>query len=102
MTPTELYKEISEGKDIQLLDVRELYEYRICRLNDSLHIPIHEFLNRIVEVSKERDLVVLCHHGIRSAMVVNYLKKNGYEKVYNLEGGINRWAIEIDPEMTKY
>jgi len=102
MTPRELYDKMLNGFDIQLLDIREPYEYSICKLNESLHIPIGQLISRIGEISKDKSLVVLCHHGIRSAMVVNYLRNNGFEKVFNLDGGINRWAFDVEPEMAKY
>ncbi len=102
MTPEELHDRMLYDVDIQLLDVRELFELKICKLTKSLHIPIGQITNRVGELCKEKNLVVLCHHGIRSAMVVNFLKENGFANVHNLDGGINRWAFEVEPEMPRY
>ena len=102
MTPVELRNILKKDVDIQLLDVREQYEYQICKQDESLHIPIGQIISRVGELSKDKELVVLCHHGIRSAMVVNFLKKNGFHNVHNLDGGINRWAFEVEPEMPQY
>jgi rhodanese-related sulfurtransferase len=73
-----------------------------CRLENSLHIPLGQIIARFEELPADQELVVLCHHGIRSALVVNYLQKNGFEKVHNLEGGIHLWSIDVEPTMIKY
>jgi rhodanese-related sulfurtransferase len=101
MTPKELHKRL-QSDNIRILDVRELYEYNICRLENSLHIPLGQIIARFEELPADQELVVLCHHGIRSALVVNYLQKNGFEKVHNLEGGIHLWSIDVEPTMIKY
>lgn len=102
MAPETLYYKLQNGEEIILLDVREPYEYQICKLKKSLHIPINQIVSKINKLPKDKEMVVLCHHGVRSIMVVNYLKKQGFEKVHNLDGGINLWAIKVDPRLTRY
>ncbi len=102
MTPKELFIKLQDKEDILLLDVREPYEYNICRFEKSLHVPVGQLVARLRELPVEQEMVVLCHHGIRSAMVVNYLQNIGFNKVYNLDGGIHLWATDVDPKMVQY
>ena len=102
MTPKELYQKLKSKDELLLVDVREPFEYNICKFEDSLHIPLVQVVARIGEIPKEKETVILCHHGIRSALVVDYLKKNGFEMIHNLDGGIHQWAVDIEPDMAKY
>ncbi len=101
MTPKELHNRLKRN-DIRILDVREPYEYNICKLENSLHIPLGQIIARMKELPFDQEMVVLCHHGVRSAIVVNYLQKCGYEKVHNLDGGIHLWSMDVEPTMVKY
>ena len=93
---------IESGKDFQLIDVRESYEYDIANLGGLL-IPKGEILKRIEEIDKRRDVVIHCRSGKRSRDVIHQLEKEaGFENLYNLEGGILAWADEIDSTMAKY
>ncbi len=102
MTPKELHKRMQHDDNIRVLDVRESYEYNICNIENSLHIPLGQIISRIGELPLDQEMVVLCHHGVRSAMVVNYLLKCGFKKIHNLEGGIHLWSIDVEPTMVKY
>jgi rhodanese-related sulfurtransferase len=84
------------------LDVREPNELSICSIENSLHIPMGEIPNRVEHLPKDKDLIVFCHHGMRSMQVVNFLQARGFENAINLGGGIHAWAIEQDPKMDKY
>ena len=85
-----------------LLDVREPGEIEICRIEDSLHIPMSQVPSRLAELPADTPLVVLCHHGMRSLRVVNFLHGAGLNNAVNLDGGIDAWAAEIDPTLNRY
>ena len=82
-----------------VLDVREADELAICWLEGSLHIPMTDIPARIDELPTDGPLVVVCHHGARSRMVVDFLRNAGFDNAVNLDGGIEAWACEIDPSM---
>lgn len=102
ITPIALKASIEGGTRPLLLDVREPYEHRICRLEGSKLIPLGQLSERMRELDRNRDIVAYCHHGNRSAVAVQLLKRAGYERVRNLEGGIEAWATQVDPETTRY
>jgi rhodanese-related sulfurtransferase len=85
-----------------LLDVREPWEIEICQLDGSLNIPMHLVPVRCAEVDPEQDIVVVCHHGGRSMQVAMFLERKGYGAVYNLMGGVEAWAGEVDSSMRRY
>ena len=85
-----------------LLDVREPWEFRTCRLPDSLHVPMRAIPARISELDPGSDTVVICHHGVRSMQVAYFLEHYGFTKVHNLTGGVNAWARTVDPAMPVY
>lgn len=86
----------------QLLDVREPNEYAYCHLDGSLHIPMNQVPTRLGELDAARDVVVICHHGMRSLQVAHYLESHGFGRVINLDGGIDAWAVQLDPDMPRY
>lgn len=85
-----------------LLDVREEWEYRLCHLEGSLHIPMARIPERIASLDPERETVLICHHGVRSQRVALYLEQRGFMNLVNLEGGIDAWAVAVDPAMPRY
>jgi rhodanese-related sulfurtransferase len=87
-----------------LLDVRETWEYQTCHLDGSQLIPMREIPQAVEngELDPNREVVVICHHGIRSRQVAYYLEHQGFDKVINLEGGVEAWADQIDPTMARY
>jgi molybdopterin/thiamine biosynthesis adenylyltransferase/rhodanese-related sulfurtransferase len=101
ITPLELKARLDEHHDVFLLDVREPFEYQICNLGGHL-IPLAEIAARMNELDRAKDTVVYCRSGVRSAMVVGILRRLGFERVWNLRGGILAWADDIDPSITKY
>lgn len=102
IAPSELADALEAGEEIEILDVREPDEWRVCRIEGSRHIPLSELGGRLDEVDRERETVVVCHHGIRSEWVVAQLRARGWEGLRNLTGGIDGWAREVDPEMPTY
>lgn len=98
----ELKEMIDNKVDFQLIDVREPYENDICSLNGVL-IPLAEIPSKMDKISKDKQVVVHCRSGARSANAIAYLEQNGgFTNLYNLTGGILAWANEIDSEMETY
>ena len=85
-----------------VLDIREPDEVAICVLADSVVVPMQQVPEALESLPRDAPLVVLCHHGMRSAMVTNYLRGNGFDNAWNLKGGIDAWARMIDPDMARY
>jgi len=85
-----------------LLDVREPWEFQICRIEGSRHLPMGEIPARAGELDPEEEVVVICHHGARSLQVALFLEKQGFSDVTNLTGGVDAWAKNVDPAMPLY
>lgn len=86
----------------QLIDVREDFEYEISNIGGEL-IPLGELPRHTGRISQTRPVVIMCHHGFRSAQAVNFLSQRlGLTNLYNLKGGIHAWSEEIDPEVPIY
>ncbi|QJD76991.1 molybdopterin-synthase adenylyltransferase MoeB [Spirosoma rhododendri] len=103
MSVQELADRLSKGDDIFLLDVRERPEYDLCHLDGATLIPVGMIPNNRKRIPTDRPVVVYCHHGMRSSNVVQYLyAQEGLTNLYNLDGGINAWARDIEPEMAVY
>lgn len=85
-----------------LLDVREDWELAIARVAEAQHIPMGEVPSRLAELDPEREIVVMCRSGGRSATVARYLEQQGFGKVWNLAGGILAWSEQLDPSIAQY
>jgi len=101
LTVKELKRRIDAGEEVYILDVREPWEYKIAQIGGKL-IPQNEVPRRLAEIDREREVIVHCHHGVRSQRVAEQLKQQGYPRVVNLAGGIHAWSEEIDPKAAKY
>lgn len=107
ITARVLADRLEQGENIFLLDVREREEYDLCHLDGAVLVPVG-LIAATAAADRKRiptdvPVVIYCHHGIRSANVANYLyTQGGYTNLYNLEGGINAWAQQIEPEMATY
>jgi len=102
VSPAELRTRLDRKEPIVLLDVRDEWETRLCRLENATHIPTEEIELRTDELNQDDEIVVYCHHGIRSAAVADYLRNRGFAKAVNLAGGLELWARTVDPSMTRY
>lgn len=102
INPHQLVTRMRANPDLFLLDVREPFELEICRIDGSWQIPLGVLPVRYAEVPKDREVVVHCRSGARSAQAVQFLQSRGYTDVKNLVGGILRWIDEIDPSQPKY
>lgn len=86
----------------QLLDVRENHEWAICRIEGSQLMPMNTVPAHLQELDPERPLVCVCHHGGRSMQVAIFLERNGFSSVFNLSGGVDAWALQVDDTMARY
>lgn len=103
MTVRELSDRLRAGGDPPLLlDVREPWEYNICRIDGAHLLPMRNIVSSIGELDPNRETVVICHHGIRSQQVALYLEHQGFRRVINLRGGVDAWARDVAPDMATY
>jgi sulfur-carrier protein adenylyltransferase/sulfurtransferase len=104
ITVTELKQKLDAGEDVYLLDVREPFEWDIANLGEygATLLPLGDVPDRVDEIDRDRDLVVYCRSGSRSAGAVRFLRAQGFERVSNLKGGVKAWSEEIDPSMPSY
>jgi len=85
-----------------LVDVREPWEFEYCRIDGSLSLPLGELTRRHAELPRTRALVLVCHHGRRSQHAAMLLAGAGFADVHNLQGGVEAWALEVEPAMKRY
>jgi adenylyltransferase/sulfurtransferase len=85
-----------------LLDVREPFEAEIARIEGATLVPMRTVPARLAEIPRDRDVIVHCHHGMRSRSVADFLKAQGYTRIANLSGGIDRWSADVDPSVPTY
>lgn len=102
MSPQELKARMDRRQTPALLDVRDDWETKLCRLENATHIPVEEIEVRVDELNPDDELVVYCHQGVRSAAVAEYLRRQGFKNVKNLAGGLDAWARTVDPSMRRY
>jgi rhodanese-related sulfurtransferase len=101
ITPTEFVARRERGESLTLLDVREEWELGVASVPDVVHIPMGEVADRLGELDRGREVVVLCRSGRRSLQVANFLQQNGFQAV-NLAGGILAWSRELDATIPTY
>ncbi len=103
ITATELKQRLDNGEDLQIIDVREANELDIAKMPGTVHIPLGQVLNRMSEIDPNRETVVHCKMGGRSAKAIAVLKQAGFSgNLINLTGGITAWSNEVDPSVPKY
>lgn len=104
ITAPELARWLADGERMPplLLDVREPWEQKICTIAGSEIMPMQQVPSRFGSIDAQKAVVCVCHHGGRSAQVAMFLQRQGYEDVYNLAGGIDAWARQVDSTMPVY
>lgn len=90
------------GDKFRLIDVREPIEYETARIEQSELLPLSDFAAWRDKLNPDEEIVVMCHHGVRSAHVCRYLNEQGFENVANLDGGIDAWSTEVDRRVPRY
>jgi rhodanese-related sulfurtransferase len=101
LNPQELAQHLTQNSPL-LLDVREPWEWEKCHLNEARLLPMGEILNHIDTLDKSQEIVIICHHGVRSMQVARYFESIGFERLINLKGGIDAWAKTVDKSMATY
>jgi adenylyltransferase/sulfurtransferase len=102
ITAEELQRRLQKGDKVFILDVRNPEEYQICKIAGSTLLPLPALPQRFGELDKNREMVVHCKSGMRSAKAIAFLKQQGFTKLKNLKGGILAWAEKVDPSMPRY
>lgn len=102
ITARQLKEMLDAGRNITLLDVREPQEWEIGHLPDARHIPVGQVAERANELDTADDIVVYCHHGMRSARAIGVLQELGFQKLTNLAGGIDAWSMNVDESVPRY
>jgi len=102
LTPLELRDALAAGRPMVLLDVREPWEFDLCHLPESVHIPLGSLPERVGELTAGAEIVTICHSGSRSLQAARFLKAQGHDNVRSLRGGVEGWAVQVDPGMARY
>jgi rhodanese-related sulfurtransferase len=103
ITPQEVKRRLDAGEPLNLIDVREPFEYEIARLDGSELIPMRTVPARLDDLrAAQAPVVVLCHHGVRSLQVVAWLRQQGVEGCQSMSGGIDEWSREVDRSVPRY
>lgn len=105
VTPAEVKRRLDTGESLVLIDVREPIEFQQARIEGSELIPMGSVpasLQSLDAKSGQGTIIVICHHGIRSLNVVNWLRNQGVDACQSMQGGIDRWSLEIDPAVRRY
>lgn len=102
VSPTELAERTGKGEEVRLIDVRETEEYEVSRIEGAQLMPLSRFHEWAGSLNPEEEIIFMCHHGIRSAQVCRFLAREGFGKLSNLAGGIDRWSTEVDARIPRY
>jgi len=102
ITTAELKKRLDAGEKVLLIDVREPWEYQVCRIEGAKLIPMRTIPANLQSLDVDEAVICYCHHGMRSLDVAVWLQKQGVESARSLAGGIDKWSAEIDPKVPRY
>ncbi|HEV7220117.1 MAG TPA: rhodanese-like domain-containing protein [Terriglobales bacterium] len=103
ITPEQVKILVDQGEDFTLLDVREPWEFELAKLPGAKLIPMGDVPSRAhQELDPDQHIVVVCHHGVRSMSVTNWLRQQGFDSAQSLRGGIDAWSREVDPKVPTY
>lgn len=102
ISPQKLAERLENDEEINLIDIREPLEFELAHLENAKFLPLSQFNEWINDLNPEEEIIVMCHHGIRSANLCMFLIRNGFEKVFNLDGGIDLWSKEVDSDIPRY
>lgn len=102
ITATELARRREDGEDLLVLDVREPYEWDICRIAGAMLVPLGELPSRLGQLDSRKQVVTVCHVGLRSLVALEILRGAGFPRVMSLQGGVDAWARHVEPVMARY
>ncbi len=100
--PREIKQRLDAGEALRLIDVREQYEYTIAHIDTATLLPMSEIQTWWQALPRDEELIVICHHGVRSAQVCTALHGAGFEHLTNMTGGIDAWSAEVDSSVPRY
>ncbi len=102
LSAVELKTRIQHEPHLFLLDVREPHEFAFARIENSVLIPLNQIPQRLDELNPQQEIVVICHHGVRSSQACQYLANSGFKQLVNLTGGIDAWSCDCDSSVQRY
>lgn len=102
ITPAETKQRLERGEKVLLVDVREPWEFEICRVEGAKLIPMGSIPANLQALDTDDPVICYCHHGMRSLDVAVWLRGQGVTTVRSMSGGIDRWSLEIDPQVPRY
>ena len=102
ISPKELKTRLDKGDALVLVDVREEWEYSLAKLDGSILIPLGTLPQSLARLSRDSEIIAICHHGMRSADATNFLLQQGFPNVKNLVGGIDAWSTQVDGTVARY
>ena len=101
MSASELATHLQTASPL-LLDVREPWEFDICHIDGSINLPMGQVPQRLDDLHEADEIIVICHHGVRSLRVIQFLQQHALGNLVNLDGGVDAWARSVDPDMPVY
>jgi adenylyltransferase/sulfurtransferase len=102
ITAREVKERMDRGEKLLLVDVREPHEYALCHIEGSVLIPMGTIPANLQKLDTDEDVICFCHHGMRSLDVANWLRTQGVKSAKSMAGGIDRWSLEVDPNVPRY
>jgi rhodanese-related sulfurtransferase len=102
ITPADVKARLDKGEQLILIDVREPWEYALCRIEGAKHVPLGALAASLNTLPDVDEVICYCHHGMRSLDAATWLRFQGIEKAKSLAGGIERWSVEVDPTVPRY
>ena len=100
--PREVKQRLDKGEKMLLVDVREPHEFALCKIDGAVLIPMGTIPANLQKLDTDEDVICFCHHGMRSMDVANWLRAQGVKSAKSMAGGIDRWSLEIDPNVPRY
>jgi rhodanese-related sulfurtransferase len=102
LSATALKNKMAQGDALFLLDVREPHEFKIAHIAGSILMPLNQIPQRLAELDATQEIIVICHHGMRSQQAAQYLLHSGFSNITNLVGGIDAWSCTCDSAVARY
>ena len=102
ITPADVKARMDRGEKLVLVDVRELWEHQLCRIEGAMLVPLGSLAASLQTLPDVNEVICYCHHGVRSLDAAAWLRFQGIEKAKSLSGGIERWSVEVDAKVPRY
>jgi len=102
ITPADVQARLEQGEKLVLIDVREPWEYALCRIEGAKHVPLGTLAASLETLPDVDEVICYCHHGMRSLDAAAWLRFQGIERAKSLAGGIERWSLDVDPNVPRY